>query len=274
MTVWDYDRGQRNDFMGRVLLNLDTLEPERPHDLWCSITDGAAQGSIHFSVLVSNKKLITSNGAAEATEGAIEAVGSGAAPDELVERYKLQNSFDDLLDVGHLTVKVFKGCGLLAADLNGKSDPYCTLQLCNARLQTQVEYKTLDPEWNRIFTFPVKDLHDVIDINVYDMDQDKKADFLGRVAIPLLRMHNRERRWYALKDKSLLRRTKGAILLEMDLVYNDVRAAVRTLHPRETRYDVVEPKFKRQVRHLWFQDILTKPFEQKRIYKLKCAHVD
>lgn len=45
--------------------------------------------------------------------------------------------------------------GLLAADIGGKSDPFCVLELVNARLQTQTEYKTLNPEWNKVFTLLV-----------------------------------------------------------------------------------------------------------------------
>lgn len=78
------------------------------------------------------------------------------------------------------------------------------------------------------------------------MDQDKSSDFLGRVAIPLMRIHNNERRWYALKDQKLLGRAKGSILLEMELVYNPVRAALRTLNAKEARFDDRETKFKRQ----------------------------
>lgn len=47
---------------------------------------------------------------------------------------------------------VFKAQGLAAADLCGKSDPFCVVELINARLQTHTEYKTLTPEWNKIFT--------------------------------------------------------------------------------------------------------------------------
>lgn len=32
-----------------------------------------------------------------------------------------------------------------------------------------------------------------------------------------------ERKWFALKDKKLTRRTKGAIEVEMDVIYNHVR---------------------------------------------------
>lgn len=49
-------------------------------------------------------------------------------------------------------IQVFRAQGLAAADLGGKSDPFCVLELVNARLQTQTEYKTLAPNWQKIFT--------------------------------------------------------------------------------------------------------------------------
>ena len=61
-------------------------------------------------------------------------------------------SLQNMRDVGHLTVKVFGATGLAAADIGGKSDPFVVLELINARLQTQTEYKTLTPNWNKIFT--------------------------------------------------------------------------------------------------------------------------
>lgn len=106
-------------------------------------------------------------------------------------------------------MKVFGATGLAAADLGGKSDPFCVLELGNSRLQTQTEYKTLSPNWNKIFTFNVKDITSVLDITVFDEDRDHKVEFLGRVVIPLLRIRNGEKRWYALKEKKLLGRAKG-----------------------------------------------------------------
>lgn len=38
-----------------------------------------------------------------------------------------------------------------------------------------------------IFSFsPIKDIHDVLEVTVFDEDGDKAPDFLGKVAIPLL----------------------------------------------------------------------------------------
>jgi Ca2+-dependent lipid-binding protein len=55
------------------------------------------------------------------------------------------NTFYNVKDVGHLMVKVLKAQGLASADIGGKSDPFCVVELCNDR----VTRKTF-PEKSRI----------------------------------------------------------------------------------------------------------------------------
>nr|2EP6_A Chain A, MCTP2 protein [Homo sapiens] len=129
-------------------------------------------------------------------------------------------SSGDVKDVGILQVKVLKAADLLAADFSGKSDPFCLLELGNDRLQTHTVYKNLNPEWNKVFTFPIKDIHDVLEVTVFDEDGDKPPDFLGKVAIPLLSIRDGQPNCYVLKNKDLEQAFKGVIYLEMDLIYN------------------------------------------------------
>lgn len=72
--------------------------------------------------------------------------------------------------------------------------------------------------------------------------------------IPLLRIHNGEKRWYALKDKNLTTRAKGTspttspqIQLEMTVIWNPIKAAIRVLEPKEEKLVQQEAKFKRQL---------------------------
>lgn len=90
----------------------------------------------------------------------------------------------------------------------------------------------------------------VLEVTVFDEDRDHKVEFLGRVVIPLLRIHNNEKRWYALKDKKMYVRAKGnapQILLELNVVWNPLRAAIRALEPQEEKLVQQETKFKRQI---------------------------
>ncbi|XP_077271712.1 multiple C2 domain and transmembrane region protein isoform X5 [Temnothorax americanus] len=242
VTVWDRDRSHQDDLMGKTVIDLATLERETTHRLCRELEDGS--GTIFLLLTISGTT-------------ASETISDLAAHEEtpvehtqLVQRYSVLNTLQRIRDVGHLTVKVYRAQGLAAADLGGKSDPFCVLELVNSRLQTQTEYKTLTPNWQKIFTFNVKDINSVLEVTVYDEDRDHKVEFLGKVAIPLLKIRNGEKRWYALKDKKLRGRAKGncpQILLEMTVIWNIFRACVRTLNPKEKKYMEPEMKFKRQV---------------------------
>ncbi|KAK0134682.1 Multiple C2 and transmembrane domain-containing protein 1 [Merluccius polli] len=151
-------------------------------------------------------------------------------------------SFSNVRDVGIVQIKVLRAEGLMAADVTGKSDPFCVVELNNDRLQTHTVYKNLNPEWNKVFTFNVKDIHAVLEVTVLDEDRDRSADFLGKVAIPLLYVRNGEQKGYALKNKQLTGPKKGVVYLEIDVIYNTVKAALKTIVPAENKYIEEEPK--------------------------------
>ncbi|XP_011313469.1 multiple C2 and transmembrane domain-containing protein 1 isoform X2 [Fopius arisanus] len=242
VTVWDRDKGHQDDLMGRTTIDLAGLERETTHRIWRDLEDGA--GNIFLLLTISGTT------ASETISDLAAQEDNPKEKERLFQKYSIWNSLQRPRDVGHLTVKVYRAQGLAAADLGGKSDPFCVLELVNSRLQTQTEYKTLAPNWQKIFTFNVKDINSVLEITVYDEDRDHKVEFLGKIAVPLLRIRNGEKRWYALKDKKLRCRAKGnspQILLEMTVVWNYLRGCVRTLNPREQKYMEPEVKFKRQL---------------------------
>lgn len=72
----------------------------------------------------------------------------------------------------------------------------------------------------------MKDINSVLEVTIYDEDRDHRSEFLGAVSIPLLRIRNNEKKWYALKDRKLRTRAKGnnpQVLLELNVVWNEVR---------------------------------------------------
>ncbi|XP_055531817.1 multiple C2 and transmembrane domain-containing protein isoform X2 [Wyeomyia smithii] len=233
--------GKYNTY-GKCTIDLRSLPRERTHITWHPLEE--CTGEVQLMLTISGTT---------ASETITDLTAYREDPVEksvLQKRYVWHRSLQNLRDVGHLTVKVFGATGLAAADIGGKSDPFVVLELINARLQTQTEYKTLTPNWNKIFTFNVKDMSSVLEITVFDEDRDHKVEFLGRVVIPLLRIRNGEKRWYTLKDKKMYTRAKGTqpqILLEMTVVWNRLRAALRVLEPKEEKLVQQEAKFKRQL---------------------------
>uniref|UniRef100_A0A8C8J760 C2 domain-containing protein n=1 Tax=Oncorhynchus tshawytscha TaxID=74940 RepID=A0A8C8J760_ONCTS len=166
--------------------------------------------------------------------------------DQILEKYvSIFREILLLIHVGFLQVKVFNATDLTSTDLNGKSDPFCVLELGNSRLQTHTIYKTLSPEWNKVFTFPVKDIHDVLELKVFDEDGDKAPDFLGRVAIPLL--SNGQPVTRGLKNENLRGPAKGTISLVMEVHYNPVRAGIKTFKPKEEKFMEDNRKFSKKV---------------------------
>ncbi|CAH0403418.1 unnamed protein product [Chilo suppressalis] len=242
VTVWDKDKQTKDDYIGRCTIDLSKLEREKTHNIWQDLEDG--NGQIFL--------LLTISGTTQSET--ITDLGSyreNPRDREIVERrYAWYHLNENASGVGWLCVKVFGAKGLAAADLGGKSDPFCVLELGNARLQTHTEYKTLTPNWMKIFTFTVKDISSMLELTVYDEDHDHKVEFLGKLAVPLLSIRNGEKRWYALKDKKMRARAKGnypQIQLEMTVIWNPLKGAIRVINPKEPKYMHQEAKFKRQL---------------------------
>ncbi|XP_062290972.1 multiple C2 and transmembrane domain-containing protein 1-like isoform X8 [Scomber scombrus] len=234
ITVWDRDTGRRDDFIGRCQLDLSTLAKEQTHHLELPLEESRG-----YVVLLLT---LTATAHVSIADLSVTPLDDPQERTEILKRYSVLKSFSNLKDIGIVQVKVMRAEGLMAADVNGKSDPFCVLELNNDRLLTHTVYKNLNPEWNKVFTFNVKDIHSVLEVTVFDEDRDRSADFLGKVAIPLLYFRNGEQKGYVLKNKELTGTTKGVIYLEVDVIYNTVKAALKTVVPAEQKYIEEEPK--------------------------------
>ncbi|XP_043096715.1 multiple C2 and transmembrane domain-containing protein 1 isoform X2 [Puntigrus tetrazona] len=239
ITIWDKDAGKKDDFMGRCQVDLSLLSKECTHRLDLPLEEG--EGTLVLLVT------LTASAAVSIADLSVNVLDDPHERKEILHRYSLFRSFHNIKDVGMVQVKVIRAEGLMAADVTGKSDPFCVVELSNDRLQTHTVYKNLNPEWNKVFTFNVKDIHSVLEVTVFDEDRDRSADFLGKVAIPLLNIQNGERKAYALKSKELTGPTKGVIFLEIDVIYNVVKAGMRTLIPIEQKYIEEEPRVSKQL---------------------------
>ncbi|XP_058843510.1 multiple C2 and transmembrane domain-containing protein 1-like isoform X3 [Acipenser ruthenus] len=239
ITVWDKDAAKRDDFMGRCQIDLSALSKEHTHKLELHLEEG--EGLLVLLVT------LTASATIGISDLSVNILEDSRERQEIVSRYGFLRSFHNMKDVGIVQVKVIRAEGLMAADVTGKSDPFCVVELGNDRLQTHTVYKNLNPEWNKVFTFTIKDIHAVLEVTVYDEDRDRSADFLGKVAIPLLFIQNGEQRAYVLKNKQLTGPTKGVIYLEIDVIFNAVKAGIRTLTPVEQKYIEEEPRVSKQL---------------------------
>ncbi|KAG8145196.1 hypothetical protein E2320_013559 [Naja naja] len=162
-------------------------------------------------------------------------LGDPSERKQIVQRYSFRNSFQNMKDIGFLQVKLLKAVDLLAADFSG-----------NSRLQSYTVYKNLNPEWNQVFTFPIKDIHDILEVMVFDEDGDKPPDFLGKVAIPLLSVS-----YFFLS--ALAQYINSALMASMGwgcrllLLQRCIKASIRTFSPRERRNLEDSRKFSKKV---------------------------
>ncbi|XP_051038739.1 multiple C2 and transmembrane domain-containing protein 1 isoform X8 [Phodopus roborovskii] len=239
ITAWDKDAGKRDDFIGRCQVDLSSLSREQTHKLELQLEEGEG----HLVLLVT----LTASATVSISDLSVHSLEDQKERGEILKRYSPLRIFNNLKDVGFLQVRVIRAEGLMAADVTGKSDPFCVVELNNDRLLTHTVYKNLNPEWNKVFTFNIKDIHSVLEVTVYDEDRDRSADFLGRVAIPLLSIQNGEQKAYVLKNKQLTGPTKGVIYLEIDVIFNAVKASLRTLIPKEQKYIEEENRLSKQL---------------------------
>ncbi|XP_031697491.1 multiple C2 and transmembrane domain-containing protein 1-like isoform X1 [Anarrhichthys ocellatus] len=144
ITVWDKDTGMRDDFIGRCQLDLSTLSKERTHHLELALEE--SRGLLVLLVT------LTASAHVSIADLSVTPLDDPQERREIFQRYSTLKSFSNLKDVGIVQVKVMRAEGLMVADVTGKSDPFCVLELNNDRLQTHTVYKNLNPEWNKVFT--------------------------------------------------------------------------------------------------------------------------
>eukprot|EP00794_Sanderia_malayensis_P009914 gene9914-10928_t len=197
----------RDEFMGRCSLDISEYEREKTHWIEADLEDKAG-----------------------------------------TEKFSLWRTLKSANDIGWLQIKLHRAVSLASADIGGASDPFTVIEVNNQRIITPTIYKTLNPQWDKSTKCkPVEDIHDIINITVFDEDRRGAPEFLGRVVIPLLSIVPNEKRLYQLKDKNLERQAKGHIIITFDLIYNPIRASLRSFNPREANALYVPPRFRRQL---------------------------
>ncbi|XP_065909319.1 multiple C2 and transmembrane domain-containing protein 1-like [Dysidea avara] len=230
--VWDRDIAAKDDFMGKCHVDLTELAKEMTHNLVLDLDVGV--GQIHIQLCITGT----------ASYEKLESQQSTKEIDwnEINAKYSLRNTIKSLKDVGFLQVILGSAEELVAS---GHCNPFAILEVGNSRVRTHTLYKTHNPSWDKTFNFNIKDVHDNLEVSIFSGD--KNTELLGKVCIPLLNVTNGKRKAYALKKKDCIQRSHGSVLLTCRFVYNNVRAAIRTINPREMKVLEVEPKLNRKV---------------------------
>ncbi|KTF79913.1 hypothetical protein cypCar_00041568, partial [Cyprinus carpio] len=125
-------------------VDLSVLSKECTHRLDLPLEEG--EGTLVLLVT------LTASAAVSIADLSVNILDDPHERKEILHRYSLLRSFHNIKDVGLVQVKVIRAEGLMAADVTGKSDPFCVVELSNDRLQTHTVYKNLNPEWNKVFT--------------------------------------------------------------------------------------------------------------------------
>jgi len=101
-----------------------------------------------------------------------------------------------------LNFKIVEAKNLIAADLDGKSDPYCKFSYGDSFGQTGTIKNTLSPRWDYTNRVDVKPTDNVITFEIYD-DDIGKDDCIGKVIFKIssLILGNVTDKWYPLTDK-------------------------------------------------------------------------
>ncbi|GAV03979.1 hypothetical protein RvY_14332-2 [Ramazzottius varieornatus] len=130
---------------------------------------------------------------------------TGDKPDDIIdERGRLLLSLMYSVKRQALVVGIVRCAALPAMDHDGFSDPYVKIYLKpdplkKTKNKTNVKKRTLNPEFNQEFTYPIKLgdlLKKTLEVTVWDRDYGKANDFIGGVQLGINSKGEKLKHWY------------------------------------------------------------------------------
>ncbi|XP_065672715.1 multiple C2 and transmembrane domain-containing protein 1 isoform X2 [Hydra vulgaris] len=237
-SVWDKESG-KEVFIGRGKIDISTLTAEKTHDIELNLED--QPGVLYLYLCITGLNV----------PGCISDLTTREEDQSLIAKqesnFSLWKTVENFKQIGWMQIKVHRANGLAVADLGGASDPFAIIELANQRLVTPTIYKTLNPQWEKVYELIIYDIHDALEITIFDEDKRGPPEFLGRVKIPLLSIKSGEKCVYQLRDKRLQTFSKGNLIMTATIFYNSIRASLRTFTPKEIKVTGEAPKFRRQL---------------------------
>ncbi|XP_065311697.1 multiple C2 and transmembrane domain-containing protein 1-like isoform X2 [Dermacentor albipictus] len=216
--IMDKDPAASTDFIGRFNLNLVDYKYGATYEVKQDLDDNA--GTIRFRMALEK---VGSTDFAEVcdipTRQTLELLRQ-----RISDTYACWSFGGELRDVGEVLVLAYRASTIAPNYNESKLNAICVVELAPKMLWNKGDPKTVNPTWNTMYRMKVTDIHAVLQVTV--LTDDKKQEFLGTVAFPLISVDSRRKQWYALKDENYEKTTGGFILLEIDLIYNPVKAII------------------------------------------------
>lgn len=175
LALWNHDTFGHNDFLGEVMLPLDTYQDsgfswDDPSPNWYPLRERRPEPSLMSYC------------------GDLTVSLMFERPEEPKEKKKKKKS------AGKLHIKLKEARNLPSKDANGFSDPFCKSYLLpdqsrKTKHKTQVVKKNLNPVWNHAFCYENLTLDElrnrVLELTVWDYDRGSSNDFLGGLRLGL-----------------------------------------------------------------------------------------
>ncbi|EDO29765.1 predicted protein, partial [Nematostella vectensis] len=170
LTVWDWDRGASNDFLGGVRLGMETRNYSSRHRVryWfvgmCTMAPGVGRGKNKGEVYVT------------------------------AEKVKRKSKRQSIASKGELHVHIMEAKNLPGKDADGMSDPFCKITLLpdkkgKTRHKTAIIKRTLNPSWDYNLIYEELSQEElrqrVLEISIWDHDIASRDEFLGGLRLGL-----------------------------------------------------------------------------------------
>ena len=218
ITCDDYDMASGNDFMGMFTVDVGDFADRKEVRKWYPLGDEeGVVGADIGHVLVAFRWIFNPD----------RLNPTDIPPDYNDPPFEVVDA-DATRDPNELHVFLIKAWGLKVMDKNmfskgGSSDPLVNFSVGEEKQKSTTKKKTLEPEWNEIFKFPVKSDRAKLNVVVDDYDMASGNDFMGKFEVDVGQLANRSelRQWFPLCSEDGEHNADiGSVLVGLRWVFN------------------------------------------------------
>ncbi|KAL3231958.1 hypothetical protein MRX96_023218 [Rhipicephalus microplus] len=216
--IMDKDPTATSDFIGRFNINLADYQYGSMYEVKQDLDDNA--GTIKFRMALDR---VGAKDFAEVCDIPTRAT-LALIRERISDTYERWSVGGEVHDIGEVIVLAHRASTIAPPGSESNLNAICVVELSPKMLWNKGDPKTINPTWSTMYRLKVTDIHAVLQVTV--LTDVKKQEFLGTVAFPLISVDSGKKQWYALKDQNLDNTTGGFILLEIDLIYNPMKALI------------------------------------------------